>query len=142
MAKLPNVPNLSVLPKKKKLWVLKFPAEFNIQEWWLFKTNRPKHENGKWCDITISMRDFLDNNASNSVNMLLKEYDTKKKWFKRKIFTITLEMLDPTGVPFEVWDIDIKRIKSVDFGDLTVEDDGMADITLTLEIKNARMRLR
>jgi hypothetical protein len=46
-------------------------------------------------------------------------------------------MLDPTGVVIEKWLLDGTMLTNVGFGDLSFEDDGIAEITATLRFDRA-----
>jgi hypothetical protein len=46
-------------------------------------------------------------------------------------------MLDPTGVVVEKWLLDGTMLTNVGFGDLSMDDDGIAEITATLRFDRA-----
>jgi hypothetical protein len=50
---------------------------------------------------------------------------------------IDLEMLDPTGVVVEKWLLDSTMLTNVSFGELSMDDDGLAEITATLRFSRA-----
>ena len=50
---------------------------------------------------------------------------------------VNLEMLDPTGVVVESWLLDGTMLTNVSFGDLSMDDDGIAEITATLRFDRA-----
>jgi len=55
-------------------------------------------------------------------------------FYKRDIH---LKMLDPVGTVVELWDIKGAFITEANFGELTYEDHGMSELTLTLRYDNA-----
>lgn len=126
-------------PKKKNRWLVIFPEKLGIQEWWLQKGQRPKHGNGKWCDFTITVYDPISPSAAQAFFALLETYGTKKKLFGGNLFTIELELLDPTGVVIEKWEIDFSQIKSMDFGSLDVKANEFCTITTTFKVSNAKL---
>ena len=50
---------------------------------------------------------------------------------------IQLKMLDPVGTVVELWDIKGALITEANFGELTYEDGGLAEISLTIQFDNA-----
>ena len=54
--------------------------------------------------------------------------------YKRDIY---LEMLDPTGVVVEKWEMQGTMLTTVNFGDLGMDDDGIAEVTGTLRFDRA-----
>ena len=50
---------------------------------------------------------------------------------------IEIEMLDPTGVVVEKWQLQGSMLTNVGFGDLAMDDDGIADITTTIRFDRA-----
>ena len=50
---------------------------------------------------------------------------------------VEIEMLDPTGVVVEKWQLQGTMLTNVAFGDLAMDDDGIADITATLRFDRA-----
>jgi hypothetical protein len=50
---------------------------------------------------------------------------------------IALKLLDPVGTVVEYWDVKGAFITEANFGELTYEDGGLAEISLTLRYDNA-----
>lgn len=50
---------------------------------------------------------------------------------------VQLKMLDPVGTVVELWDIKGAFITECNFGELTYEDGGLAEISLTIRFDNA-----
>jgi len=50
---------------------------------------------------------------------------------------VQLKLLDPVGTVIELWDIKGAFITEANFGELTYEDGGLAEISLTLRYDNA-----
>jgi hypothetical protein len=50
---------------------------------------------------------------------------------------VELEMLDPTGVVIEKWQLQGTMLTNVNFGDLSMDDDGIADITADMRFDRA-----
>lgn len=52
-------------------------------------------------------------------------------------FNSFIVMYDPTGVVVEKWLLDGTMLTNVGFGDLSMDDDGIAEITATLRFDRA-----
>ena len=50
---------------------------------------------------------------------------------------VEVEMLDPTGVVIEKWQLQGTMATKVSFGDLAMDDDGIAEITVSLRFDRA-----
>ena len=50
---------------------------------------------------------------------------------------VEIEMLDPTGVVVEKWQLQWTMLTNVGFGDLSMEDDGIAEVNATLRFDRA-----
>ena len=113
-------------PKKKNRWVLRFPSELGIQEWWLSTAARPSitqneiaipflntetYVLGKynWNPIAVTFRDPIGPSAAQAL----------MEWVRLHSESVTgrqcyaagykkpdqLEMIDPTGVVIEKWEL-------------------------------------
>jgi len=128
-------------PKRKNRWILRFPEEMGIQSWVVSKTKRPSYRivetkifgfsvcNKKvWDEITIEFRDPI---GPSTAQLLMGDFDAFKP------FNYVLELLDPTGVVIEKWDVVGCQIKSVDFCELAYENHGIANIIMVIKPKEA-----
>ena len=110
---------LNYEPLRKNRWLLRFPADLGIQEWWCQSAKRPSiKQEGKaipflntetyvvgrytWDEIQVTLRDPIGPSASQAVMewvRLHSESVTGRQGYaagyKRDV---ELEMLDPTGV--------------------------------------------
>ena len=145
-------------PKKKNRWLIKFPAELGIQEWWLASAARPKITQtdveipflntstwviGRftWETIDVVFRDPIGPSASQAIMewvRLHSESITGRQGYaagyKKQVY---VEMLDPTGVVIEKWELQGTMMTNVDFGSLAMDDDALADVTSTLRFDRA-----
>ena len=140
-------------PLRKNRFLLRFPSDLGIQEWWVSSASRPtitqsaieipflnttNYVVGKyaWEEITVTLRDPIGPSASQAVMewvRLHSESATGRQGYavayKRDLI---LEMLDPTGTAVSQWILKSTMIVSAGFGDLSYDDDGLAEITLNL----------
>jgi hypothetical protein len=149
---------LNYEPLRKNRWLLRFPADLGIQEWWCKSASRPKISQEakaiefintetyvvgryKWNSIQVVLRDPIGPSASQAVMewvRLHSESVTGRQGYaagyKRDV---ELEMLDPTGVVVSKWILKNVMIDSADFGQLDYSQDDLAEITMTLRMDYA-----
>ena len=149
---------LNYEPLRKNRWLLRFPADLGIQEWWCKSANRPKINQEakaieflntetyvvgryKWESIQVVLRDPIGPSASQAIMewvRLHSESVTGRQGYaagyKRDV---ELEMLDPTGVVVSKWVLKNAFITSADFGGLDYSQDDLAEITITLQFDYA-----
>ena len=106
-------------PKKKNRWIVTFPESMGINSWAVYKTKRPTYrviekkifgvllyKKIVWDEIKIEFHDPIGPSTS---QLLMCDFKPKEK------FDYKLELLDPTGVVIEQWEINSCDVKSVDF---------------------------
>lgn len=140
-------------PLRQNRWLMRFPSDLGIQEWWLSKASRPKitqndvtipfintqtHVVGsyKWESIQVTFRDPIGPSASQAIMewvRLHSESVTGRQGYacgyKRDV---EIEMLDPTGVVVSKWILKNVMLTDVDFSTLDYSQDGLAEINATL----------
>ena len=140
-------------PLRKNRFLLRFPSDLGIQEWWVASASRPTISQGEtevqflntsswvvgrytWEQITLTLRDPIGPSASQAVMewvRLHSESATGRQGYavgyKRDL---VIEMLDPTGVAVSQWILKSCMIVTASFGELSYDDDNLADITLTI----------
>jgi hypothetical protein len=145
-------------PKKKNRWLIRFPADLGIQEWWLASAARPSITQNEveipflntstwvigrftWESISVTFRDPIGPSAAQAIMewvRLQSESITGRQGYAAGYKKdIELEMLDPTGVVIEKWQLQGTMLTNVNFGDLSMDDDGIADITAELRFDRA-----
>lgn len=144
---------LNYEPLRKNRFLLRFPSDLGIQEWWVKSAKRPSikqndvsidflntktHVVGKyeWESIQVTFRDPIGPSASQAIMewvRLSSESVTGRQGYaagyKRDV---ELEMLDPTGVVVQKWILKNVMIQDVSFGDLDYGSDVLQEITVTL----------
>lgn len=140
-------------PLRKNRFLLRFPSDLGIQEWWVASAARPSITQNEteipfintsnwvvgrylWEQITVTLRDPIGPSASQAVMEWVRLHSESASGrqgyaagYKRDL---VLEMLDPTGTAVSEWILKSCMVVSASFGDLGYDDDGLTDITLTL----------
>ena len=145
-------------PKRKNRWLLRFPSDLGIQEWWLSSASRPTITQSDvevpflntstyvlgrftWETIDVTFRDAIGPSTTQAIMEWVRlgsESITGRQGYaagyKRDIY---LEMLDPTGVVVEKWEMQGTMLTTVNFGDLVMDDDGIAEVPGILRFDRA-----
>lgn len=145
-------------PLRKNRFILRFPADLGIQEWYVESAKRPSiNQNATeiqflntstwvvgrytWDDITVTFRDMIGPSTSQALMEWIRlesESVTGRQGYaagyKRDI---ELEMLDPTGAVVQKWICKNVFATVADFGDLVYSDDALAQATVTLKMDYA-----
>lgn len=145
-------------PLRKNRWLLRFPSDLGIQEWWCASAARPKMQQEeteipflntstyvvgryKWETMEVTLRDPIGPSASQAVMewvRLHSESVTGRQGYavgyKRDL---ELEMLDPTGVSVQKWILKNAMLTNADFGSLEYNSSDLATISITLRFDYA-----
>ena len=145
-------------PKKKNRWMMRFPAELGIQQWWLQSGARPSITQAEveipflntstyvlgrftWDTIQVVFRDAIGPSTTQAIMEWVRlgsESVTGRMGYAAGYKkNVELEMLDPTGVVIEKWRLEGTMLTDVSFGDLAMDADGIADVTTTLRFDRA-----
>ena len=140
-------------PLRKNRFLLRFPSDLGIQEWWVSNASRPSITMGEteipflntstwvvgryiWEQVNVTLRDPIGPSASQAIMewiRLSSETVTGRQGYavsyKRDLI---LEMLDPTGVSVSQWILKNCFIVSATGGDLSYDDDQLATWDLTI----------
>ena len=145
-------------PKRQNRFILRFPSSLGINEWFVESTSRPHIQINateipflntstfvagrfNWDSIKVDFIDPIGPSAAQAIMEWVRIHSESitgrqgyAAGYKRPV---ELEMLDPTGVVVEKWLLDGTMLTNVGFGDLSMDDDGIADITATLRFDRA-----
>lgn len=146
-------------PKKKNRWILRFPTELGIQEWWLSTAARPSitqnevvipflntetYVLGKynWNPIAVTFRDPIGPSAAQAlmewVRLHSESVTGRQGYAAGYKKPVELEMLDPTGVVIEKWSLVNTWLSGdINFGDLSYDSGDLADISASLRFDYA-----
>jgi hypothetical protein len=140
-------------PKRQNRFILRFPSDLGINEWFVESVGRPHvkinsvpipflntetYVAGRftWDPIQVKFRDPIGPSATQALMEWVRlhaESVTGRMGYavgyKRDVF---LEMLDPTGVVVEKWQLVNTFLTDVGFGDLNYGQDGLVGISATL----------
>lgn len=121
-------------PMRQNRFNVKFPEEFQIPDYFVRMSSRPTaiYENGltTWDDMTFVLYDPI----APSIGRLIYNLMGTEELYRP--ITITLQMLDPTGVVVSEWSI-YGAISSVDFSNLDYSHDFITDVTLNMRVYHA-----
>lgn len=145
-------------PLRQNRFILRFPDELGIQEWWVSTTSRPKYTSSEveipflntstfvigkfqWESISVTFRDPIGPSATQALMEWIRlhsESVTGRQGYAAGYKKdVELEMLDPTGVVIEKWIMQGTMITSANFGDLDYSSSDIADISVTLRFDRA-----
>lgn len=141
-------------PLRKNRFLVRFPSDLGIQEWWVASASRPSINIGSteipflntssyvagrytWESITITLRDPIGPSASQAVMEWVRlhaESVTGREGYavgyKRDI---QIEMLDPTGTSVSLWVLKQCQITKASFGGLSYDQDDIATVELQIQ---------
>jgi len=140
-------------PKRKNRWVLRFPSELGIQEWFVSTAARPQITQEvtaipflntstyvvgrfEWQTLSVTFRDPIGPSASQAlmewVRLHSESVTGRQGYAAGYKKNVDLEMLDPTGVVVEKWRLEGTFLSDVNFNNLDYSSSDLADITATL----------
>lgn len=141
-------------PLKNNRFLVRFPSDLGIQEWWVQKFSGTSYTNnaveipflntsnwviGKysWDDISMTLIDSIGPSSTQAIMewvRLQSESITGRQGYavgyKRDLI---LEKLDPTGVVISQWLIKEAMLTSVKFSENSYTDDGVSTIDITVK---------
>ena len=145
-------------PLRKNRFIFRFPDELGIQEWWVSTGSRPKYSSDeveipflntstyvigrfRWETISVTFRDPIGPSATQAlmewVRLHSESITGRQGYAAGYKKDVQLEMLDPTGVVVQKWDLQGTQINDVDFGGLDYSSSDLADISVTFRFDRA-----
>ena len=120
-------------PKRPNRFVLKFPDDFEIPEYFISTSNRPSAtlNNGRieWQDIEVVLRDPIGPSMTERIHELFLRVGSA---YTNREFEYRIQMLGPVGDLVEEWFIN-GFVTQIDFGQLDYSSDEMMGIKLTIK---------
>jgi hypothetical protein len=140
-------------PKRVNRFILTFPSELGINEWYVESTSRPAITIGStpipflnteryvagrytWGEIPVTFRDPIGPSAAQAlmewVRLHAESVTGRMGYAAGYKKDVTLQMLDPTGVVVEKWILIGCFLTKADFQALNYGQDGLATIQASL----------
>lgn len=142
-------------PLKQNRFLLRFPSDLGIQEWWVATANRPQinitkteipflntqtYVAGKysWQPIQVTLRDPIGPSASQAimewVRLHAESVTGRMGYSAGYMRDVEIEMLDPTGVTVSKWICKNCMISdNVNFGELNYSSAELVNITFSIQ---------
>jgi hypothetical protein len=120
--------NIQYEPKRQNRFIIEFPKEFGLEEWHVNTATKPKYSGIKWEDMEVTFKDPIGPSTSHALYKLIKLIEELKRIIPSELplFFYKIVSLDPTGVPVETWEIGVREVLSISFGqDLDYASDEM-----------------
>jgi hypothetical protein len=135
-------------PLRKNRFILRFPDELGIQEWWVSTTSRPKYTSDeveipflntstfvigrfKWESISVTFRDPIGPSATQAL----------MEWVRLHSESVTgrqgYAAGYPTGVVVQKWILQGTQLNDADFSGLDYNSSDLAEIQCTLRFDRA-----
>lgn len=142
-------------PKRQNRFILRFPSNLGINEWFVESTNRPHIQivateipflntstfvagRFNWQTLNVTFRDPIGPSASQAlmewVRLHAESVTGRMGYAAGYKKDVDLEMLDPTGVVVEKWILFGTFLTDVNFNQLSYSQDGLATITATMRM--------
>jgi hypothetical protein len=140
-------------PKRVNRFILSFPSELGINEWYVESTSRPaitiastpipflnteRYVAGRytWGEIPVTFRDPIGPSAAQAlmewVRLHAESVTGRMGYAAGYKKDVTLQMLDPTGVVVEKWILIGCFLTKADFQAVNYGQDGLATIQASL----------
>jgi hypothetical protein len=142
-------------PKRQNRFILRFPSNLGINEWFVESAARPHikinsteiqflntstYVAGRfvWDPITVKFRDPIGPSASQAlmewVRLCAESVTGRMGYAAGYKKNVDLDMLDPTGVVVEKWILQDTFLTDVNFDSLSYSQDALATITASLRM--------
>ena len=142
-------------PKRQNRFILRFPSNLGINEWFVESAARPHikinsteiqflntstYVAGRftWDPITVKFRDPIAPSASQAlmewVRLCAESVTGRMGYAAGYKKNVDLDMLDPTGVVVEKWILQDTFLTDVNFDSLSYSQDALATITASLRM--------
>lgn len=141
-------------PLRKNRFLMRFPSDLGIMEWWVASASAPAIEIGnteipflntstyvagryKWNTMSITLRQAIGPSSMQAlmewVRLHAESVTGRMGYAVAYKRDIQLEMLDPVGVSVSLWILKSCQITDAKFGDLDYSSDDLATIEMTVQ---------
>jgi hypothetical protein len=142
-------------PKRQNRFILRFPSELGINEWFVESTARPHITIASteiqflntstfvagrfnWSTLNVTFRDPIGPSATQAlmewVRLCAESVTGRMGYAAGYKKNVDLEMLDPTGVVVEKWILEGTFLTDVNFNTVDYKTDGLATITAQMRM--------
>lgn len=131
-----GVPPVQFEMKLNNRFQVTFPEELGIESWMVQSIDRPhvslSEYRREWEDITITFYDAIGPSTSQKIMGLMVNDNN------RLTMDIKVQVFDPVGAAVEEWIVN-GLIRSVDFGQLSYNENAVMSITMVIGVNNVIM---
>lgn len=142
-------------PKRQNRFILRFPSNLGINEWFVESASRPSIKIGSteiqflntstyvagrfnWDPITVKFRDPIGPSAAQAlmewVRLCAESVTGRMGYAAGYKKNVDLEMLDPTGVVVEKWILEGTMITKTAWSEANYSQDSLATLDATLQM--------
>jgi len=123
-------------PKKTNRFLVRFPEELDIPKELIYKIKRPTyhiHDN-EWAPMEIGFHDSMSYSVSKKLlvyvndNVIGRDIDETVC-----LFTFHIDIVDPKNVVIESWVINVNKILSIDFPELSYYSDEVSQCKMLIK---------
>lgn len=126
--------------KKTGRFSVKFPEQFNIEDWTIIKINKPKFHEGKWENITVEFIDPVEPSVSKSLLKIVEFLKTAKTNNDKTLFVVRIKSMDTIGKEIEEWIVSVENVLTINFGELNYGIDEIQKPYLTFKPLNCVLK--
>jgi hypothetical protein len=112
------VSNMQYEPKRQNRFMLEFPDELGLDSWMVNTASKPTYRKNRWDNMEITFKDPIGPSSSQQLFKLISFIEKVKEGLpsEQPLFIYKIISLDPTGVTVETWEIGVKDVISIKFG--------------------------
>ena len=141
-------------PLRKNRFLVRFPSDLGIQEWFVLSSSRPSYSHSSveipflntsnyvigrytWEAVTITLREPIGPSASQAVMEWVRLHSESVTG--RQGYAVTykrdlqLEMLDPTGTVVSLWILKDCMLVDAKFSELSYDGDELTTVTIQVQ---------
>ncbi len=123
-------------PKRTNKWILNLPETLNLPSWLITETTRPiiivRDTIIEYAPLFIKFSDPIGPSTAEALFSMVQD--------NTKTFDYTLELVDPTNLVIEKWEINGCKIIGVDFGELSKKKSETVECVLTIKPNEVKLK--
>jgi len=114
-------------PKINNRYVVNLPDYLNIKNFLIQNVTLPTWEHQKWGTLSLTLLDIIPDSTTQKIYNLIESEKINNP------FDFTIDILDPTGIIIEQWNIN-GLIFKINFGSRSYSNDDLTNINLDINI--------